>query len=191
MKQEMVEMKKTFNISHICMIALAIVLNIVGAQIALFLKLPIYLDCIGTVMIAALYGWFYAMIPNLLSGLIFGMTTDIYSLYFAPVGMLLGVLIAIVWNDRLDRGWYLLGAAFLVTLPTSLCSACISAWLFGGITSSGSSVLQLLAKTPLSLTVSCFIVQFCTDFLDRLLSLFLVRALWKKLPERYRHLRNQ
>lgn len=181
-------MKKTFSIQHISMIAFAITLNIVGAQIALFLKLPIYLDCIGTVMIAALYGWFYAMIPNLLSGLIFGMTMDIYSLYYAPVGMLLGVLIAAIWSDRLDHGWYLLGAAFLVTLPTSLCSACITASLFGGITSSGSSMLvQLLAKSPLSLTVSCFIVQFCTDFLDRLLSLFLVRTIWKKLPERLHH----
>ena len=37
----------------ICVVALAICINLVGGQIALFLKLPIYLDSIGTVFIAA------------------------------------------------------------------------------------------------------------------------------------------
>ena len=30
----------------------------------------------------------YGMLPNLLSGLLMGMTVDIYSLYYAPVGIL-------------------------------------------------------------------------------------------------------
>ena len=33
---------------QICLIALAIVMNVIGGQIALALRLPIYLDSIGT-----------------------------------------------------------------------------------------------------------------------------------------------
>ena len=35
------------NVQKICLIAFAICINFVGGQIALFLKLPIYLDSIG------------------------------------------------------------------------------------------------------------------------------------------------
>ena len=38
---------------QICLIALAIVMNVIGGQIALALRLPIYLDSIGTIMIGA------------------------------------------------------------------------------------------------------------------------------------------
>ena len=34
---------------QICLVALAVGVNIVGGQIALFLKLPVYLDSIGTI----------------------------------------------------------------------------------------------------------------------------------------------
>ena len=48
------------SVQKICMIAFAICINFVGGQIALFLKLPIYLDSIGTVFVAAVLGPFYA-----------------------------------------------------------------------------------------------------------------------------------
>ena len=41
----------------------------------------------GTMFIAAVYGPFYGMLPSLLSGLILGITVDMYSLYYAPVGI--------------------------------------------------------------------------------------------------------
>ena len=62
------------SVQKICMIAFAICINFVGGQIALFLKLPIYLDSIGTVFVAAVLGPFYGMLPNLLSGLLMGMS---------------------------------------------------------------------------------------------------------------------
>lgn len=181
-------MNHKFSTYHICVIAFAIVINIIGGQLALMLQLPIYLDCIGTVLTAALCGWFYAMVPNLLSGLIFGMISDIYSLYYAPVGILLGALIGIVWKKKKNNRTWLFSAALIVTVPTSMLSACITSWLFGGITSSGSTfIVQLLAKTPIGLTMSCFIVQLFTDYIDRLVALFLVNVLWKKLPKTYRN----
>lgn len=178
-------MKAKFSIFQICMIAFAVVMNIAGGQIALLLRLPIYLDSIGTLFISALYGPLLGMLPSFLSGLLLGMTSDIYSLYFAPVGILLGLLSGWVWKKKTSNHSWPFLAAIMITIPTSLCSACISAILFGGITSSGSSILvQLLAKTPLGLTMSCFIVQVITDYLDRLLSILVVSGLLYRLPKR-------
>ena len=91
-------MKQQISVYHICLLALAVCINLAGGQLALTLRLPIYLDSIGTMMIGALCGPVYGMLPNLLSGIIFGMTTDIYSLYFAPVGMVVGLMSGLVWK---------------------------------------------------------------------------------------------
>ena len=55
---------------QICLIALAIVMNVIGGQIALALRLPIYLDSIGTIMIGAMLGPWCGLIPGLLGGLL-------------------------------------------------------------------------------------------------------------------------
>ena len=176
-------MKNKFSIYKICIIAFAICLNIVGGQIALILRLPIYLDSMGTIFIASLLGPVYGMIPSTLSGLIFGFTMDIYSLYYAPVGIILGFIAGFVCKKRKNTLPWMLGASLLITIPGTIVSSIITASLFGGITSSGSSALvQILAKTSIGLTASCFIVQFCTDYLDRLLSLFLIDKLIDVLP---------
>ena len=80
------------NVYQICLVALAVGINIVGGQIALFMKLPVYLDSIGTILTGAVLGPWFGMLPNLISGIFMGMTVDIYSLYFAPVGMITGIM---------------------------------------------------------------------------------------------------
>lgn len=170
------------SVHKITLIALAIVINIVGSYIALVLHLPIYLDSMGTIMTAILLGPFYGLFPGVLSALITGMTSDIYALYYMPVGIVLGVMTGFVFQKNKSNKLFV--KAFCISIPASLISACITAIVFGGITSSGSTMLvQLLAKTPLGLTLSCLIVQFFTDYFDRLLSLWLVFSVIKKLPD--------
>lgn len=179
-------MSKKFTTAHLCFIAFAIVINIVGSQIALTLRLPIYLDSIGTIFIAAICGPIYGMIPSLISGLLFGMTSDVYALYYAPVGIVLGALTGLVWKYKKETFWWPFLATLLITIPTSFFSSLITAHLFGGITSSGSSMLvQLLSKTPLGLTWSCFIVQWLTDYVDKWIGIILVLMIIKRLPSSF------
>ncbi len=181
-------MKNRMNVYQICLIALAVVLNIVGGQIALILHLPVYLDSIGTILTGALLGPWLGMLPGLLGGVIMGMTVDIYSLYFAPVGMITGLMTGLVFGKKSQKkGWVFL-SSLLISFPGTIVSSAICAGLFGGITSSGSSILvQLLAKTPLGLTASIVVVQAGTDYLDRVVSLFAVLALIHVLPSDIKH----
>lgn len=170
-------------VRKLCVIAIAIVLNVIGGQIALLLHLPIYLDSMGTILIAILYGPVYGILPPLLYGLVMGFTLDIFSLYFMPVGIILGLMTGIIAKIFPLNGWKIIPGALLITVPGTIVSSIITAVLFGGITSSGSTVIvQLLNKMGLSLTVSVFIVQILTDYLDRLLSLFLVTWLLRVIP---------
>lgn len=179
-------MNRKLTIQQICLVALAVGINVAGGQIALFLRLPIYLDSIGTIWIAALLGPLFGMLPSLLSGLIMGMTTDIYSLYFAPAGMLVGLMTGLVWKKPKGRYW-ILPSALLVTLPSAVFSAWICSKLFNGVTSSGSMFLvQLLSRTPLGLTASIFLVQIITEYADRAVSMFLVAGFIRAVPTQMR-----
>lgn len=62
----------------ISFISIAIAINLIGANLALFLRLPIYLDTIGTLLIAVILGPWYAASTAFLSALINWMTTDIF-----------------------------------------------------------------------------------------------------------------
>ena len=171
------------SVRKLCVIALAIVLNVIGGQIALLFHLPIYLDSMGTIMIAMLYGPVYGMLPPLLYGLVMGFTLDIYSLYFMPVGLMLGLMTGLVSKYFPLKKWRMIPGAMLITIPGTIVSAVITAVLFGGITSSGSTVIvQVLNKAGLGLTASVFIVQILTDYLDRLLSLVVVSYLLHVIP---------
>ena len=177
------EESSIISVRKMCVVALAIVLNVIGGQIALMLHLPIYLDSIGTIMIAMLYGPVYGMLPPLLYGLVMGFTLDIYSLYFMPVGLMLGLVTGLVSRYFSLKKWRMIPGAMLITIPGTIVSSVITAVLFGGITSSGSTVIvQVLNKAGLGLTASVFIVQILTDYLDRLLSLVVVSYLLHVIP---------
>lgn len=175
--------QRTFSAQKIVVIAFAIALNVVGGYIALVLHLPIYLDSIGTILTAILYGPVIGMLPPLLYGLVAGFTVDIFSLYYMPVGLILGLVTGLVARFFSFKKWRVIPGALLITIPGTIVSSAITAFLFGGITSSGSTILvQILHQAGLGLTASVFIVQILTDYADRLLSLLLIMALLRVIP---------
>ena len=131
---------RKFSTNKLCILALCSVINLIGGQIALLLRLPIYLDSFGTVFAAAVMGPFYGMIPGIVSNLIGGVTTDIYALYYLPVQMITGCMAGFVFrkippHGGKDLGKILFGAG-MISIPGTLVSSSITAIVFGGITSS-------------------------------------------------------
>ena len=168
-------------------LALCGVINILGGTVALLLRLPVYLDSIGTVLAAALFGPVAGLVPGLISGLISGMTSDVYAFYYIPVQLILGLVAGLVFrklrpshtagsrSEGLSMGWKLFPAALVISLPGTVVSSTITAVVFGGITSSGSTVLvQLLHSLGMNLTLSVCVVQAMTDFVDRMIVLAVV-----------------
>lgn len=177
------KMNTNINIRNTTIVGLGIALNIVGAFIALTLRLPIYVDSIGTILIACLLGPKYAILTGLCGSIISGMTFDIYSLYFAPVQITTGLLSAIMYNTGFLKGKKTLFGVLIFSVPTSLISACIAAFVFGGITSSGSSyVVQILSTIGLPKVGSVLITQVFTDYIDKLVAVSLVGLGVKAIP---------
>ena len=181
-------MNEKNNIRKLTLMGFGVALNIVGAFIALQLKLPIYLDSIGTILIACILGPKYAVLTGLSGSLISGITFDIYSLYFAPVQISTGFLAGIMYKKNWLKGKRIFIGVLCFALPTSFISAIIAAVLFGGITSSGSSyVVQILIKLGCGEVPSIFMTQILTDYMDKLIAVILVGGSIKVLPKQIKY----
>lgn len=185
MKQD--KTKQEVSTRALTLVALGITMNMVGGFIALQFKLPIYLDAIGTLMVASLLGPKYALLAGIGSNLVGGFTTDPYALYFIPSQIATGFIAGLMYEKGMLQGKKTLLGALIITIPTSFISACIAAYVFGGITSSGSSyIVQILKVLGVPDVISVFSTQVLTDYIDKLTGVFLVAAVLRVCPKSFK-----
>jgi len=88
--------KKEFSTRTLVLIPIAIAINIAIGQLVYFLKLPIYLDSIGTVLVGALVGpWAGAVtggLANVLWGIVPPPLQNAYSVPFFYVAIVIGLM---------------------------------------------------------------------------------------------------
>ena len=86
--------RRQFSSQSLVLIVIAIAINMVGGQLISMLKLPIFLDSIGTLISAVLLGPVVGMLTGLLTNLLWGLLTDPIAAAFAPVAMVIGLVAA-------------------------------------------------------------------------------------------------
>lgn len=179
-------MKKNLSTTSLTLISLGIALNVIGAFIALNLKLPIYLDSIGTIFIACILGSKYAIITGVCGSMISGMTFDIYSFFFMPVQISTGLIAGLMYKKGFLNGVKTPIGVLAFSIPTSILSAIIAAFVFGGVTSSGSSyIVQILSGFGINKVVSVFLTQVLTDYIDKLIAVLLVNSAVLSIPSNF------
>jgi hypothetical protein len=111
------------NSTALALIPLAIAINIAGGQLVKALRLPIYLDSIGTVLTGVLMGPWVGLITGLLSNTIWTLSgLDTYALTFAPVAGVIGLIAGLAgrWGAFRYRSpqWLsaVIGAIFIFAL---------------------------------------------------------------------------
>lgn len=165
-------------------IALSVAINIVGSKISLFLSLPIFLDSIGTILAGAALGPIAGLATALVGGLVNGALGDIYSIYFAPSGMIMGLLAGVILHHKKVSIPSVVWRTACISLPASFVSALISTYVFGGVTSAllTTTIIQGLSKTVMDLFTSAFVTQAVTDYVDKLIAVILTLVIMKRIP---------
>ncbi len=82
--------RRHFSSQALVLIVISIAINMIGGQLASMVKLPIFLDSIGTLISAVLLGPIIGMLTGLLTNLLWGLLTDPIAAAFAPVAMVIG-----------------------------------------------------------------------------------------------------
>lgn len=177
---------KKINTKVIAILALCLALNVLGSKVALLLKLPIYLDTIGTLFASATTGPIGGLIVGGLTSILAGLAGDVFSYYFMPVQLIVALAAGIAYKkvapDNFKNIWWL---AFVISIFGTIVSTTITIILFHGITSSGSSIIvQLLYGAGLPKAWAVFIVQILTDYLDRLVGVYVVALAYHALKNR-------
>lgn len=184
----MERIRKDFTTFTLAMIAVAIAINIVIGQLVVILKLPIYLDSIGTVLVGLLAGPWAGLVTGLLTNLIWGLSgiNPIYTPY-ALTGAIIGLLAGFFGNIGWFRPWWKwLLAGLLTGVVAALVSAPISAYLFGGVTGAGTDlVVAFFRATGASVLEAALGQGIVSDPLDKLITYLVVYLIVLGLPKRF------
>lgn len=75
--------RRQFSSQSLALIVIAIAINMIGGQLISMLKLPVFLDSIGTLISAVLLGPIVGMLTGLLTNVLWGLLTDPIAAAFA------------------------------------------------------------------------------------------------------------
>lgn len=160
---------KKMNSFKLTMMAFGIAINVIAPFLAMQFRIPIYLDAIGTNLIAMLMGPVEGVFVGVIGSLLAGVMYDPSSIYYAPVQIFNGIAIALLyrkgWIDLKKMFWSML----IVILFVSSSSAIVTVYVYGGITPSASTYIYLFLKylgfTPV---IAALIMQALTDYGNQL-----------------------
>ncbi len=179
--------KQDFTTITLTLIPVAIVLNIVVGQIAGALNLPVFLDSIGTMLVALLAGPWVAGLTGLLSNLIWGLISSPVAAAFAPVAMVIGLVAGLLARIGLFRHWWqavISGAIIAVAL--SFVAVPIRVYMFGGVTGSGADFFTgYLLAVGRDLFGAVIITVISSNLLDKIVTAVLAWLIVKSLPNRF------
>ena len=168
----------------IALVPVASVLNVIGGTVAGALKLPIFLDMIGTAVVAMTIGPWWGALVGVITNLTMGFLTGPVSIPFAACN----VVGALVWgyvtrwgfaNDKLR----FFGLSVASAVFVSLMAAPIVIFVFGGATGHASDVLTAgLLAAGNDMWAAVFSSNIIVSSADKILSSFLALAIIGALP---------
>ncbi|MBL0665648.1 ECF transporter S component [Aeromonas jandaei] len=171
---------------NLAFMVICIAINMVAGQAVSMLKLPIFLDSIGTVLCAILAGPWMAIATGLLTNLLWGLLTGPIAAAFAPVAMVIGLSAGLLaragWFNNLPK---VVVSSVVITLALTLVAIPIRSYLFGGATGSGADfVVAYLHAMGSDLQESVAVTVLGTNLLDKLLTVLIAWGLVRRLPQR-------
>lgn len=165
-------------------IAFGAALNLSLGQLVGLVKLPLYLDSIGTVLVAILCGPWAGVIAGSVANIVSSLMFSPPSVFFIPTVMVIGAFTGLWAKRGLFRKWYTaLPGGVLQGVLAAIVSAPISANLFSGITLSGMDFLVMFFRAEgKSILLSTFLQGLVADPLDKTLTYLLAFLIVKRLP---------
>lgn len=133
--------KEDFSMLAILIIPVAVAVNFVGGQLASLLKLPMYLDCIGTIFGAMLCGPWVGAVIGLLTNVVTGIANPV-NFAFIPVSVVVGLITGVLSRRQMFSTWWKwIISMVLMALSSMIVAAPIIVYVYGGVTGGGTSII--------------------------------------------------
>ena len=180
--------KTKFDAATIVLIPACIGINYLGKMFASLLKLPLWLDSIGTCIGGCLGGPIIGGICGAANNLIYGLTagdniTLIYALTSLGIGLAAGIMARL---------------GFMKSFPKALITACVAGFVavlistplnvifWSGQTGIawGDALFASLVAKHVNIWIASFLDEFVLDLLDKTVVAYLAFLIYKQLPKR-------
>ncbi len=179
--------QKDFTTITLVLIPVAIVINIVGGQLVKVLKIPIYLDSVGTVLVGALAGPLAGALTGVLTNIIWGIIfSDPVVIPFGIVAGVIGLLAGIFASRGVFKNIIWTIVAGLVTgFIAAVVSAPIATYIFGGVTGAGTDLLVAAFQSMgANIITAAFGQGIVSDPLDKTVSFLIVWVILRGMSKR-------
>jgi energy-coupling factor transport system substrate-specific component len=169
------------------LMAVAIVINVVVGQIAVWIKLPLYVDAVGTVLVGILAGPFAGALTGVLTNLIWGLISDPVAAAFFSVSLVIGALAGILAR----MGWFrsvgmTIAAGAVIGVISTIVAVPIIVYMFGGVTGAGTDfATAYLLAVGQELVQSVAIANLVQNLADKILTCLIAWLIVKRLPMRF------
>ena len=169
------------------LIPLGVALNFVGDFIAKTLRLPIFLDVIGTIVVSILAGPWVGAVTGVLSAVLNNLSNPpiwAYSLAQIAIAFVVGIMASYGFFKSI---WRAAIVGVVVTIVSILISAPITAVLFGGLTGSPTDLVTGLFLAATDNVVNSVVgTQAIVQPIDKIISTIAAFLIGMAVPMRYR-----
>ena len=175
-------------VSAVVFCVACIALNVLGANLALALSLPVYLDSLGTVLAAMIGGY----VPGIAVGYITNLITtisDSSAIYYGTVNVLIAIVVAFLAK----RGWFrklplTLLAIVLVTLLCGVIGSLLFFFLNAGSLSAdmSSAIAQQIHELGVpDLFAAQLVAELAVNFVDKALVILFATLIYHMFSEEF------
>ena len=170
----------------IFLIPIGIAINVVGGQLAILLKLPLFLDSIGTFVVGALCGG----IPGALVGLGCGLINAISLPTLLPytiIVVLFGILASFLAKKNMFSSFWkaIINGIVIAIIGTGI-AVPITATIYGGFVGTGASVIvTTLMAAGWDVIPATFVSELSSELMDKLVCLIIIFFVLKSMPARF------
>jgi energy-coupling factor transport system substrate-specific component len=181
--------RRAFSTLALALIPRAVALNLALGAVVGALKLPVYLDSVGTILVAVLAGPWAGIVTGIVSNTVLGLLVSPALFAFIPVAVVIGWLSGLAGRIGAFRSLSgAIAAGLVIGVAAALASAVIVIALMGGLTASGAGVLTIAIRATFGVSVdtAAKIAAIVTDAMDKPLSCVLVYLVLERLPLRLR-----
>ncbi|MFU0558936.1 ECF transporter S component [Gardnerella vaginalis] len=180
--------KNQFSTKSLVLIPIAVGINLIGGTLCSTLKLPLFLDMIGTMVVACLSGPWVAALTGFLTNVFLALVANPVNLPYAVVSVLCGLVVGYMVKAGLFKKWWgVLVVWIVVTLVNAVSASLITVFVFSGATGiNGTSVLTAtLVVAMKNIFASVFSSSIIENLLDKGIAVAVAYFIVKKVPKRF------
>lgn len=185
MEKKKYSIKEDFSMLALLIIPVGVAVNFVGGQLASILKLPMYLDTIGTIFAAMLCGPWVGAVTGGLTNVVTGIANPV-NFAFIPVNVIAGLVTGFLARKQMFSVWWKwLISMFVMAWVSIIVSAPIVVLVYGGVTGGGTSIITAAAMAAgANICAAFFGTEGVFQVLDRIISFLICWAVIKVIPPR-------